>query len=118
MMTDACLWHSMVDASTSGCREMAVTWFAASGFSLSSPMTSEEARRGWVSNQSLRARLMGSIILKTMRGGRPWIARLLPSAWQSMHLQILTAGAANRMICPIILEAIRRLVELGLKVTK
>ena len=65
------------------CRDMAVTSsFAAPGFSLSSPGTSAEAWSGWVSSQSLRARLMGS---------RPAFA----------HQSDFLAGAVQfAMVCP------------------
>ena len=56
--------------------------------------------------------------IKTMRGRPPVDSEAVTLRRAIDALQILTAGAANRMICPIILEAIRRLVELGLKVTK
>ena len=56
--------------------------------------------------------------IKTMRGRPPVDSEAVTLRRAIDALQILTAGAANRMICPIILGAIRRLVELGLKVTK
>jgi hypothetical protein len=53
-----------------------------------------------------------------MRGRPPVDSEAVTLRMAIDALQILTAGATNRMICPIILEAIRPLVELGLKVTK
>jgi hypothetical protein len=97
-------WVRFAIHGSRGGRDMAITSsFAAPGFPLSSPRTSEEAWSGWVSIHSLPARLMGSrpafahqYDSLPVRYSLRWCARHSGTVNSSLTLRLRPRDCANR----------------------